>query len=431
MSKVSNSVCALLVAAFVGGCSAQPCSDNTRDPFRPTNDIACASGELCYRGECVPACNAGAERSEKCEDNAGCKSTARPNCIDKFCSACGKDSTCVPALNICAPIEDAPSDAGPRDVPPMPMGTAPIDAGPLDATTFSRDSGVEVVEAIDPSIFGLIDVAQTERYASGQRTTQSLVTISTVDLRGGAVRIGSSTVTRSSGDATFRCDVQTNIRDIGTTTSANLGQITISNDESAGLTLESGIVGNFSGGAYVVTPALPSRLLSFSSTAGPRLGEIRMLGRGNPALTVGVFPPADDEPIHVPHELFPGSDGTDDTPAALRAGITVARPAGRKLVFLWKGAPRISGVRVVVRIDGPTHQLRCTGDDMAERIEVVTRMLDTFVQANQTPPNTRYPIHFERVFSKRIDVASDIEMGVLVDMTIQVRHTHTTDILFQ
>ena len=72
--------------AAVAGCKAQPCS--TPDEFNPISTVECPSGELCYQGACVPACNAGAERTERCESDSECTNSARPMCLDNFCTAC-------------------------------------------------------------------------------------------------------------------------------------------------------------------------------------------------------------------------------------------------------------------------------------------------------------------------------------------------------
>lgn len=425
---------AVIVGAMTApGCGAKPCSPNTGDPFTSVAAVECASGDLCYQGECVPGCNAGAERTDRCDTDSDCGDPSRSKCVDRFCSACDEGSQCVSSLNICAVIIDAQLDGGSGDASLVPTANAPRDGGFIDGSVFTSDTGVEdQPEAIPPSHYATIDIAQIRSFREGRVSDSSTIAVSVVDVSAGG-RVQSATVTPPSGQNEFRCDVLSNVVDTGAVP-ADFGRIAISNSaRTPGVNPESQIYeAVFNGAGYSVSPPPPAGLLIFSSTVSPgRFSEVDISGAGNMVLTVGSFPPTGDPSFHVPFELFPGRNSEVQTPELLTTGIQVERPAERKIVLLWEHPRRFAGVNIVVRVPGPTHQIRCTADDTAERVEIVARIMDAFVQANGTPRGTTYPLIFERVASRRVVVPSDVDLGILVDMRIQIRHALVTDITFR
>ena len=426
-----RALAAALVAGLgvgVAGCGAKPCS--SPDPSRAVSAVECPSGHLCYQGECKKTCNAGAERATECESDDECTAAARPQCVAGFCSTCDEGSLCVPSLNICESIVAAENDGGSVDASDDPRANPPRDGGFIDGSVFNRDTGTRQMEDDKPPThYATIDIAQIDTYRDGRITRTASISVEAVAINDG-MYVGNATVARA-GQGLFRCEVRRNAQFTGSSSVADIGVFTFQNPRTSGGLRPSNAryEARFVNGAYQVTPTPPVNLFTFSSTQPPSFTSLELIGRGNRALNIGAFPPPDQDSFHVPHQLFPGRNRDDDTPALLQSGITVQNPA-RKLVFLWKHPSPFPGVNIILRVEGPSHHIRCSADDRSERLEVVARILQTYRDLNQIPPNTTLPLHFEREHGQRLGVPTT-SPDIRVQLELKIRHTLTSWITFQ
>ncbi len=429
---------AILAVTAAAGCKAERCTE-VRDPLsgklRPT--FECPGGQLCYQGACVAVCNAGAERSEICETNDECANSARPNCIDKRCSACEDEQVCVPVVNVCADVTVLSNDGGARE-PRVPMFTPAQDGGWVDGSVFSRDTGAQqMTSAVDISHATSIRISQINRHRPAP-TLDSDITINSLDIRGRGREVSTSTETYSA--LTSRCDILTKVGFVSTPTSASIGELRIEDaDPNTPAILGGPFIASFSEttARYELDQPVPQDLLAFSSTVPPaRLAYLDIVSPG--LTTAGIRPfPALAESYHVIYELSPTAairpetGRLEDTPRLLRQGIVVANPASTGVPFRWNSPQTFPGVDVRVRITGPNYDLECVADEMAERLFVISRMLDAFRNLNNLPANDIRDLSFERVFRRRIDVPSEVERGIRVELDLEIRHAHVTQITFR
>lgn len=438
IAGVRVALCSLL-ATLAAACTADPCTE-VIDRFTgaPQPTFECPSGQVCYQGACVASCNAGAERSEVCDTDDDCASSARPTCIDKRCSACVDDQVCIPVTNVCSSVIILASDGGQRDAN-VPAYNPPQDGGWVDGSVFSRDSGVQQMQSeVPPSHVGSIRLNQITRHLP-MRRTESAVDITALDIRGRG-RVKSSTATRPFSDVTYRCDILSRVTYASTPTTANIGDIRIVNsDENIPGVVGAPYVAKFEDrlGRYVLDNPIPTDFLAFSSTVPPaRLGYVDVLSTGQTMVGINGWP-ARAESYHVVYQLSPTSavrpetGQLENTPALLRSGTVVENPAASGIPFRWNSPQLFPGVTVRVRVDGPSYDLECVADEGAERVFVISRMLDAFRSLNQLPANDVRDLSFERVFRKRIEVPSAIEMGIKVELDLEIRHAHVTQITFR
>ena len=419
----------VLATATAAGCAAEPCTQGNDDAFGPSASVECPSGTLCYQGECVLSCNAGAELFDKCESDDDCTDSARPNCVDRYCSACDPGLFCVPTLNLCMTVRELPSDGGARDAT-TPRATTPQDGGWIDGSVFRQDSGVaQQTQTVPASHVGLIDISQSLRYV-GLRTVQTTsISVVVRDVRGRG-RTESATVTDPVIQNTHRCDLLTHETYASAPPSADLGPIRFENQSKSRGLIGAPYGASFDARArgYLVTPRVPHDLLVHSSTAPAHLGYVDVIGLGKAALTVGTF--GGQDPNHVPHAL--SVDGTTRT--HLVNGFRVDRPPSTPLTFRWRkpGEAIFRGVHLAVRIAGPLSELRCEAlEEKFGIITVPTTMLSQFIDHNQLQVGDRRELVFERVFGRRVPVPSDVEgTGVKVDLSVRIRHRHVADITF-
>jgi hypothetical protein len=122
---------ALLGAVLLATGCANECSFDEDDGDQPIAAFECPAGNLCYRGRCFEACNAGREGVDRCSTDDDCAG-ARPNCdlTTGTCSSCIEGESCVPTLGICRPVASAPE----VPVPELPDDNTFVPEGPLDAS---------------------------------------------------------------------------------------------------------------------------------------------------------------------------------------------------------------------------------------------------------------------------------------------------------
>lgn len=413
---------AVAITTVQHGCGAEPCTPD-RDSRKPRATVECPTGSLCYLGECVPACNAGAERFTMCTSDSDCSDSVRDRCVNGYCSACPADRTCVPALNLCRPLIETTPDGGLYDAG-RPAARTPLDGGGIDGSVFVNDGGPEeeTPNQVPPSHVGQIDIAEIIR--QGRRS--STISVYVYDVRNsGYTR--SATVNVELNPQ--RCEVLTNEVFTGAR-QASIGDIRIEGVDTRGL--NGTYTAAFANGGYEVTPRVLLPLLVFSSTT-PRstLSYVDVFSSGQQGVTTGSWPPEPRDSRHVPYELKPGTA----TLNMLSAGITVQRPPMDRLIFTWarpSGDTTFTGDQLVVRVKGPTHELRCEADEFPGKIEVTPTILQAFIDRNGgIPAGTTLDLVFERAFSTRVQVPTDVAGArVRVALSLRIRHSYVTPIRF-
>ena len=437
MKSYQRDACLLLSlmgALTFSGCKSEVCSSDNIDETRPTRDVSCPTGKVCYGGECISACNAGSERFVSCEDASACKSPARPFCVNNFCTACEQSTYCVPSLNICAPVK-LPDENG--TIPPdneIPAANEPLDAGPIDGAMFSTDTGITPVIDLSPTHVASVDIVQITSYAQGQVVESAEVNIESRNVES-ASYVESATVAQPVIANSYRCDLQTIAKYVGTSSPADIGEFAFGNGMVASglLGQDPNYLATFGGGEYLLSQPVPTRLLNYSTIEPPQLSYILFAATGNSELGISSFPAGPDTLLHVPYQLQPGANSNEniDTAQDLRNGYQVNRQAPSKMVFLWEFARNVVGVRIQVRIVGTNHELRCVGADQFERIEIVSRLLTQFANAEGIGPGTSVPIYVERIYGRQLDVPIEMDKDTLVDFSVQVRHSHQSTVRYE
>jgi hypothetical protein len=422
------------VILIFNGCKSDVCSSDNIDENRPTRDISCPNGKVCYGGECIAACNAGSERFVSCMDESECTNSARPFCVKSFCTACEESSYCVPSLNICAPVKtNIPGDEVPLDNE-LPVAKEPLDAGPIDGAVFSTDTGVNPVQEEKPTHIVQLDIAQIVNYVQGQAVDDAAVEISSTNVEF-AQYVESATVAQPFVGGGYRCDLQTIAKFVGTSSPADIGNLGFGNGDLAqGLVgQETYYVASFVGSQYALSPPIPTQLLNFSTLEPPSLSYILFAAAGSTELGIPKLPVGQDGLVHVPYRLQPGVNSNEsiDTPQELKDGYRVNRQAPDKLVFLWDFARNVAGVKIIVRVTGSNHEIRCVGTDQFERIEIVSRLLTQFANVEGLGAGAVLPVHLDRVYGRQLDVPIEMGKDTLVDLSIKVRHSHRSVLRYE
>jgi len=256
--------------------------------------------------------------------------------VDRFCTACETGSYCVPALNICAPVKPTRDDVGEIKNRELPFACEPLDAGPIDGAMFSSDSGVRPGEDILPTHVVSVDIAQISDYVGGLVRDAASIEISSLDVSQ-TQHIRSATVAPASLGSSYRCDLKTKTRYVGTSTPADLGTMGIGNiDENSGFVGDdTEFIASFVQGRYQLNHPVPDQLLSFSVVDPARLAYVGFVGRGNAELGIKLFPTPPSNALLVPYRLRLGANMETDSEADLKAGYRVNRQTPNKLVFLW------------------------------------------------------------------------------------------------
>ena len=427
----------IVLSLSLTGCKTEVCSSEDIDESRPTRDISCPTGKVCYGGECISACNAGSENFVSCEDDTGCTNPARPFCVNNFCSACEQTTYCVPSLNICAPVRLFDTGSTTPNDNEVPTAKAPLDAGPIDGAMFSTDSGVVEIEETPPTHVVTVDINQITEYSQGQVSSRASVDIESTDVSA-ATLIESATVAQSFVANTYRCDLKTLERYVGTSSAADIGEIGFGN--STGNMEADGLLGpiseyiaSFAGNQYQLSSPVPNELLNFSTVEPPSLSYILFAAAGNSDLGIPAFPVGVNSLLHVPYEMTPGANANEgiDTAQDLRDGYRINRQTPTKLTFVWDFPRNVNGVRVLVRIVGANHQLICTATDQSERIEIVSRLLTQFANVEGISVGQIIPIYFERVFGTQFDVPIEDGKDTKLDFLLQIKHSHKSTLRYE
>jgi hypothetical protein len=450
--------------ALFGGCKARPCTSTSLDPNEPSPALECPSGQLCYQGACILGCSAGQERATTCGSNSDC-SGALPNCVDGFCSACDLGEVCIPTLNICeavvqVPLPDQPAKPMPGLPPPYPL-----DGGPLDGASYLDGGLSRIVDAginepppeAEVTHVGFVDLAQEEDFRAGAPPVRRVgALINGWDVRGYGPGIKwradfEPPVVQCRNDDEDRdgCGAretyafeQCVIRPLRVVTStltatpapANLGDVRVDSHPDFPASINAVVLGAFDPAVpgYVLSPpvaALPQDLLVFSG-ANFENHYLTTSGTGNPAITAGAWPSGTGGAFlghHVPYRLEP----SQATLTLLATRPVVTSPASQDLFLQWDRVDTGDDAfeRVVVRMVGAGNELFCDaieGQNGDDTIELPAATLNEW--RRREGPGT-YALYFERASAQRLPITG--QTGLLVDVTVRVRHTLVGELDFQ
>lgn len=408
-----SAVLGFALATSSGGCSGSPCTARAGSGGRPSSSVECPSGTLCYQGACVRACSAGAEGSESCASDGECEDSARPNCVAGKCSSCESGEICLPGLGLCGSISAPDPDAGPRDGGRI-EGSSPLDGGAIDGSILTRDSGVDVPIGIPPTHLGLVDIAEVTDAIRNVRTASLSVELLDV---GGLDRVESTTVADPVSIKSGRCEVRTHDRyPNGAPRPADLGPVSIEPVMSSP-GLDQDYRATFAGGTYAVAPPLGQPLLIPSTPGNPT--NLYVFGTGAEGITAGPWPGEPRPTLHVPLELMPAPE----TIALLSSPIDADAIPGGALILRWNRVSALTfrGVRLVVRIEGPTWDLICDSDEEPGLIRVPGTVLELFRSQPGLAPDTTLDLVFERQFSQQLDVAPARPGEQRIELTVRIR----------
>jgi len=432
-TKFVASLFLLATSILFYGCKSEVCANEGINQKRPTRDVSCPNGKVCYGGECIAACNAGSERFNRCEADTDCKNDARPYCVDRFCTACKTGTYCVPALNICAPVKSLGEGNGEITDKELPFANEPLDAGPIDGAMFSSDTGVGPNTDRPPTHVVKVDIAQISDYVGGQVLDTATIDISSQDVTN-AQLVKSATAAESSLGSSYRCDLQTIETYVGTSSPADIGPMGVGNlgENNGFVGDDTQFVAAFIGNRYQLNPSVvPNRLLEFSVVEPAKLSYIGFAGMGTMALGINNFPAPPNNALLVPYALQPGSNMSVDSEADLRAGYRVSRQSPTKLIFLWESEEVGGSFQVRVRILGQGHEIKCTGPAQNERIEVVGRLLSALADLENLNAGATLTIYLERVYARQLEVPIEMGNDTQVKFSIQVRHSHRSSLTYE
>ncbi|MBI2376713.1 MAG: hypothetical protein HYV07_22135 [Deltaproteobacteria bacterium] len=424
-------LCGLAVGAFAAhtGCTASQCQGSGGDPDRPSSAVECGAGYLCYRGSCVGACNAGAEKVQACESSSDCSDPVRSTCVDRYCSACEEGEVCVPRLNICERVRSVSIDSGPRDAGP-PLALDPLDGGRIDGSVFGiTDTGGDGPSSVPYSHFGTITISRIEDMISAAAGTD--ITAEILDIRTASVSPEVVELNDSDRNQYVDCEIATLLQ-VRPKRGFSIGDIFVHGDlrgmPPAGYKLA------FDGTGYRVAPAPPGDLLVYTVIGDEN--TLRVLGSGNPSEGFNPYPSINDPTHLIPYEMvLPG-----DMSNKLRTGFVIANPANDALQFSWQqpfpcpaGAPdqcHGRGQNIVVRVTSPTHEMRCVGPEISP-IRLTEPFLDRFRAASGLAPGTALPLTFERRYFSKMAMSTNLEAGIRIDMKVIITHAYQSRVLFQ
>ncbi len=430
-------------------CKANSCSYDTRKPDSPIAAFECAADQLCYRGTCAKACNAGQESLEECASDSDC-SGARPFCINDRCSSCTEGETCIAKLDVCRPVTDIPLP----EVPDKPVAGTPLPPQPRDAgilsTGFKRlvDAGIMVVPVRPITHAALIDVAQVD-VRTGVTQPGGSVSVRAVNLEGNGTELRSwrldlndvAWVSNVEPLDNTNCEIRTFTSTGVQVVPANFGEVLIDDPGSTGsLNVAEGITFGYNSmtGRYInQTGNLPSQLLNYStlannmnSTSMPRF--IHVTSDGDGSTTTGSWPETQGNTNghHVPFELIPAPI----TDTILQNRIVVDAGVGRDYTFRWNriNTGEVAGETVVLRITTQAGELFCEyfeGPGEAEQFSLLAGVLSNFRDNLGIQRGEVFPLVFERVTAKRLQVVPANNQQNLY-VIVKVRHSIVSEIQF-
>lgn len=425
------------LAALLAACSPKPCTETSVTPGTPSPSIECPSGQLCYQGQCLHACNAGAERATPCSSSADCTESTRPRCVSSFCSSCEEGESCIPDLNVCRSVIDIPTppDPTPSNFPAPPL---PLDGGTIDGSSFASDAGEP--EPPPPQAVthqGMIALEEVVDFAQGS-TEQARVRISFSDLR-------RATLTQEGGSTSpiGQCEIEIlPIYAPGAAPSpADIGSIQVESHSIAPGSVSTRVDAQFdrTSGRYENTPApLPEPLLVLSIPA-PLGGHFATLSSRGLDMVTDAWPDrGGDLPYHIPYRLRPDPATTALMSQTIRINAPPTDP--QDLTFGWElisALDAIRGEKVVVEIFGAAHTLHCELDETVPgtpigQILVPSALLIEFILRENIPRGggTIVPFALERVFEQLLPIPGDAAAMTVVRGTIRLSHRFLGQIEF-
>ena len=444
---------AAAVALIQPGCTDNSCTPSSGDNNTPGPAFECAAGEVCYLGQCIKTCSAGAELVERCASDNDC-SGSRPSCVRNFCSSCSDDEACVPTLNICQPVSEVIlPDA--IDRPDLPQTVPrPLDAGfaPGGIARPGGDAGVaEQPEDSEVTRAAFVDIGRQVNLRSDPATESPVASVRVFDTAIGAgnglkwrVELDPPQVEVAFLDPSEPGAPQNTIDEFcelrmlqtatGTTgataTPADLGTIRVLNSADFPDSITPQLTARFSANSYVLdeAPTDPS-FLRFSVVEPTAPQFILVTGPTVSGVVARAWPEGSDFGHHVPFELIP----TDATRTAMQAGFQVADPATEDLAFRYDRIETGNDgfEAVYVRITGEQTELFCEqreGPGLGGAIFVRAAILDAFRLAEGLNGPQTYNLYFERASRELLQPVG--APGQLVLVSIRVRHTLRTTVTF-
>lgn len=452
----------LSLAAGLGGCKAQPCGSTSLIADTPSPALECPSGDLCYRGACIRACSAGQERGQTCTADSQCDS-ARPRCVDGYCSICDIGELCVPTLNICQAVEDVPLP----EIPKKPMAgmrpPGPLDAGDLSGGSYLDGGLSRVVDAgpvqppaeVEVTHVGFLDLGYEDDLRGGGAGARSVIaSVVGYDVRGIGLGLRwraeftpPRIQCRDDDNNEDGCGDQTNyefgsctIRGLRTVTAstservpfgASVGPILIDSHPDFPNSLAQPLNADFMQTQYVLTPSRGSLGASqFALSVLPiEQRYLSVTSRGEAMITAGSWPNSQASFLghHVPFLLEPRAN----TLADLSGGAVVTSPPADDLVYQWDridtGDDNFE--RVVVRIVGADNELFCSAEEGQNGFDSIVIPSVTLSEWRNREPAGTYSVYFERVSAQQLPI--NPAMGLRVDVTVRVRHTLIGQVEFQ
>ena len=418
----------LVFAAMLATGCANECAFDEDDGDQPVAAFECPAGNLCYRGRCFEACNAGREGVDRCSTDADC-SGARPNCNSETgtCSSCADGDSCVPTLGICRPVSSAPQ----VPVPELPDDNTFVPEGPLDASLPDGglvrfpDAGAPGPVQEAPTVAVHFEMAREVPIPSGATCArfpepdarpEPRVAVRAWDVRRADRPVDASWRADLSPPATERVedsllrDGQCEIRRIETTTTAteiDVGDVAFEDPRENERVLDNWNV-RFLAGAYEASPVDgdPDPLVFVPNVRfAEEVGQLQLFGLGRSGVTNGSF----GAELDLPFDFVPNC-ATIET---LGEGFVV-RPAPQPdLVVGWRDPLNgATGQTVYLSIDASARgfELVCeeTESSGAANIVVSGRLLVEFAQAllraGQLGPVDTFRLEFGRRNLRRLQV---------------------------
>lgn len=430
---------AVFSALTLNACSPGACTQSGATRDLPSSSIECPAGSVCYLGSCVQACTAGSERQQRCSADSECKDPVQPYCVllggtDRFCSACGIGSVCLPDLNICGLTRPAElGDASVLDTS-FTNATPPLDGGAIDGSIFTFDAGRAPPPVTIPiTHIGEVELAEVVKQVQGG-ITGSTLTVSVFDVRT-ATRTPPSTVSGCliDGMPNKPCDINEVDAQYKVTLReryegripADIGAINIKSDDNGlnGVVYKAQFVSAPVRG-YEVRPIPTTPVLAFPTrdmtTNMLNLKTFTVDGPGKQGLNRTW--PNRTTVINIPVEFKPSLESL----GILSTEIDAASLTGA-LVFTWNKGDRVPLTRVRLRIVGPSYELTALSDLNEERalFEIPLMMLDVMRSDPELVNTTDRGawVYFERIGGQKVDTQSNTAAGIRIELQAEVRHT--------
>lgn len=431
-------VLGLSLATTQSACSESTCTVNPRSPDEPVPALECGSGDLCYRGSCVRACSAGQEGVEVCESDGDC-SGSRAQCVDQRCTACDSGTRCVPALDICQPIQTIPLPPEPeRPTLDRPRPPRPRDAGVLDSGLVRiRDAGLNQIPNDQPLTHSLfVDISETVVLAGASSEAGGNVQIFSYDVRGNQAGLSwradiQPPVIEETIDNDADCDLNRLRKPDVAPTPASFGQIRLANFNMTAA-LPGDLLGVWDEArlAYEIQPSPPQPLLRLSDFDTLDSTFITITGEMVPNLTDRSWP-NQETGLHVPFELRL----EPNTRQLLSSTLNLGRlPPDIDLLFDRVGTGVVATERIVVRVPGRAHEIVCRqfeGPSADNRVVVRQGLLQRFRSEENAQPGGTYRLIIERSSAERFQVNPPTDRpNVRLFVSARIRHSLQGEIRF-